>query len=115
MNSPEAAARASTSRPGMVEDGTAVKADRQRPLRHDDDPVQGAEGRDDHQRPVGGRRHQRRPELRWHREPRRRARPRRQLPARGGPVGGHNYVVYSGRTTKKAEAAAAFIAFMSSA
>ena len=34
---------------------------------------------------------------------------------RGAPVGGHNYVVYSGMDDQKAEAAAAFIAFMSSA
>ena len=33
----------------------------------------------------------------------------------GAPVGGHNYVVYSGMDDNKAEAAAAFIAFMSSA
>jgi arabinogalactan oligomer/maltooligosaccharide transport system substrate-binding protein len=33
----------------------------------------------------------------------------------GAPVGGHNYVVYSGMDDAKAEAAAAFIAFMSSA
>jgi arabinogalactan oligomer/maltooligosaccharide transport system substrate-binding protein len=33
----------------------------------------------------------------------------------GAPVGGHNYVVYSGMDDTKAEAAAAFIAFMSSA
>lgn len=33
----------------------------------------------------------------------------------GAPVGGHNYVVYSGMDEEKAEAAAAFIAFMSSA
>lgn len=33
----------------------------------------------------------------------------------GAPVGGHNYVVYSGMDDSKAEAAAAFIAFMSSA
>jgi len=33
----------------------------------------------------------------------------------GSPVGGHNYVVYSGMDDEKAEAAAAFIAFMSSA
>ncbi|MDZ5661558.1 extracellular solute-binding protein [Nocardioides sp. zg-1308] len=33
----------------------------------------------------------------------------------GAPVGGHNYVVYSGMDDQKAEAAAAFIAFMSSA
>ena len=33
----------------------------------------------------------------------------------GAPVGGHNYVVYSGMDDEKAEAAAAFIAFMSSA
>ena len=33
----------------------------------------------------------------------------------GSPVGGHNYVVYSGMDDAKAEAAAAFIAFMSSA
>ncbi|CUR62191.1 putative ABC transporter, substrate-binding protein [metagenome] len=33
----------------------------------------------------------------------------------GAPVGGHNYVVYSGMDGTKAEAAAAFIAFMSSA
>jgi arabinogalactan oligomer/maltooligosaccharide transport system substrate-binding protein len=33
----------------------------------------------------------------------------------GSPVGGHNYVVYSGMDDTKAEAAAAFIAFMSSA
>jgi arabinogalactan oligomer/maltooligosaccharide transport system substrate-binding protein len=33
----------------------------------------------------------------------------------GAPVGGHNYVVWSGMDDAKAEAAAAFIAFMSSA
>ena len=33
----------------------------------------------------------------------------------GAPVGGHNYVVWSGMDEEKAEAAAAFIAFMSSA
>ena len=33
----------------------------------------------------------------------------------GAPVGGHNYVVYSGMDDEKAEAAAAFIAFMTSA
>jgi arabinogalactan oligomer / maltooligosaccharide transport system substrate-binding protein len=33
----------------------------------------------------------------------------------GSPVGGHNYVVWSGMDDAKAEAAAAFIAFMSSA
>ena len=33
----------------------------------------------------------------------------------GAPVGGHNYVVWSGMDDEKAEAAAAFIAFMSSA
>jgi len=33
----------------------------------------------------------------------------------GAPVGGHNYVVWSGMDDTKAEAAAAFIAFMSSA
>lgn len=33
----------------------------------------------------------------------------------GAPVGGHNYVVWSGMEDEKAEAAAAFIAFMSSA
>lgn len=33
----------------------------------------------------------------------------------GAPIGGHNYVVYSGMDDAKAEAAAAFIAFMSSA
>ena len=52
----------------------------QRLLRHHDDPVQGAEGRHDHQRPVGGQQHQQRPDLRRPREPRHRARSRPAAP-----------------------------------
>ncbi len=42
-----------------------------------------------------------------------RSRPARPRP--GAPVGGHNYVIYSGMDDAKAEAAIAFVKFMSSA
>ena len=64
-------------RPGHGEVRRRGQARRQRPVRHDDDPLQGGQGRHDHQRPVGGRRHRRRPEVRWHRQPRCRSRPGR--------------------------------------
>ena len=59
--------------------------------------------------------HRRRPELRWLRQPRCRPGPRPAPPSAGAPVGGHNYVIYSGMDESKAEAAIAFVKFMSSA
>ena len=60
-------------RPGPRQERRRRQAGRQRLLRHDDDPLQGGQGRHDHQRPVGGREHLGRPEVRRLREPRRRA------------------------------------------